>query len=296
MTWIMKVGEETEARRTVHFLIKDANGTGVTDLEEGGANEASITVVKAGFSPVAATNGLTAKDPTNLPGAYMLDLNEENELKDKGTVMLLVHDGAGTYYANAEVEVTAMDPFDEAALGMLALPAASFGSTGGLPRTIIRSQVCQSGSTATTIKFDGGASSTNEIYTRALVHISSGTGVGQAARVITAYNGSTKVATVSPAWTVTPDSTTYFQILSLGMGSLGKTGLDLVTAFGVGARHILGYLMGRIAGKITTSRESPEIFLTPNGNKEIVRIANDAMGNRTTVTFDQGGHFEDDTP
>jgi Tfp pilus assembly protein PilW len=66
----------------------------------------------------------------------------------------------------------------------------------------------QTGSISTTLKLAASSSATDDTY-NGPVRIISGTGSGQA-RTITAYNGSTKVATVTPVWTTIPDlSSTY---------------------------------------------------------------------------------------
>jgi hypothetical protein len=64
---------------------------------------------------------------------------------------------------------------------------------------------------ATSITFDSLADPRNSYYLGASVYIISGTGIGQV-RVISAYVGTTKVATV-PTWTVNPDTTSIFSIL-----------------------------------------------------------------------------------
>lgn len=68
----------------------------------------------------------------------------------------------------------------------------------------------QAGSSGT-ITLDSGASATNSAYDGLSVTLIHGTGVGQTTR-ITAYVGSTKVATVSPHWTTAPDSTSVFRV------------------------------------------------------------------------------------
>lgn len=57
-----------------------------------------------------------------------------------------------------------------------------------------------------------GASSTNDYYKDQVVFLSAGTGAGQTNRV-TAYNGTTKVATVETTWVTQPDNTSIYQIL-----------------------------------------------------------------------------------
>lgn len=65
---------------------------------------------------------------------------------------------------------------------------------------------------ASTITLDASASATDDFYNGLLVHIFSGTGVGQTRR-IRDYAGATKVATVAPPWTITPDGTSEFVVL-----------------------------------------------------------------------------------
>ena len=61
-----------------------------------------------------------------------------------------------------------------------------------------------------------GSSSTTDYYKYAVVEIISGTGAKQS-RQITAYNGTTKVATVDPAWTTTPSTDSNYVIKGLGI-------------------------------------------------------------------------------
>src|SRR5574343_1285809 len=69
------------------------------------------------------------------------------------------------------------------------------------------------------ITLASGASATSEYYTGCIVKTTGGTGGGgtggasNQARVITAYNGSTKVATVVPNWETNPSNDTTYAIL-----------------------------------------------------------------------------------
>jgi hypothetical protein len=65
---------------------------------------------------------------------------------------------------------------------------------------------------AGTITLDTGASSVNDYYNDTLVLITSGTGAGQV-RHVSDYVGSTRVATIKPNWTTTPDNTSVFRVL-----------------------------------------------------------------------------------
>jgi hypothetical protein len=71
--------------------------------------------------------------------------------------------------------------------------------------------VAQAGAN-TTITLASTASATSSLYNNSLVTILAGTGNGQT-KQITAYNGSTKVATVDSAWSVNPDSTSVYAVI-----------------------------------------------------------------------------------
>lgn len=78
---------------------------------------------------------------------------------------------------------------------------------------------------ATTITLMASEPSTTDFYKGIWIHIVSGTGQGQA-RLVTAYNGTTKVATVDTAWAVNPDSTSAYAFLT---GADVTTGASLIT-------------------------------------------------------------------
>lgn len=78
----------------------------------------------------------------------------------------------------------------------------------------MRASTAQAG-VAGTITLDASASATNSLYNGCIIAITSGTGAGQT-RLITAYVGATKVASITPNWTTNPDSTSIFVILPYG--------------------------------------------------------------------------------
>lgn len=86
---------------------------------------------------------------------------------------------------------------------------------------------------STTATLASTANSVDGFYVDAMLVIRSGTGPGQE-RIITAYNGTTKVATIDAAWTTTPDATSTYEILPLGRVaavSVGdKSGYSLANA------------------------------------------------------------------
>lgn len=87
------------------------------------------------------------------------------------------------------------------------------GSFGHSTQGVIRQETAQAGA-STTITLDSGASATTDFYKDDWIKILTGTGSANQPRRITAYNGSTKVATIDPAWDVTPDATSEFAIFA----------------------------------------------------------------------------------
>lgn len=76
------------------------------------------------------------------------------------------------------------------------------------PYASVHSQASQ-GATDSSITLHSSASATNGYYVGMRIVMSSGGGAGQS-RVITAYNGSSKVATVSPNWVTNPTTGGYY--------------------------------------------------------------------------------------
>ena len=83
-------------------------------------------------------------------------------------------------------------------------------SACAFPELTIRSATAQSG-TANTITLDTSSDSLTSYYNEMQIEILSGTGSGQT-KTISAYDGSTKIAIVDSAWSVTPNSTSVFKI------------------------------------------------------------------------------------
>ena len=85
----------------------------------------------------------------------------------------------------------------------LAIPAPGVNTT-------TNSGTAQAGA-ASTITLAAGASAVNDFYNTQTITTTSGTGSGQS-RTIFDYVGATKVATITPPWTTTPDNTTGYSI------------------------------------------------------------------------------------
>jgi len=90
-----------------------------------------------------------------------------------------------------------------------AIDRATFAADTGLQT--IRSNTAQAGA-AGSITLDASASATTDFYKGSWIFLTGGTGVGQT-RLCTAYNGTSKVATITPNWATNPDATSTFAVL-----------------------------------------------------------------------------------
>lgn len=81
-----------------------------------------------------------------------------------------------------------------------------------LSRTIRETGTAQSGASGS-ITLQVSATTVTDAFKRSYIYIISGTGAGQSREII-AYNGTTKVATVTPNWGVNPDNTSVYRIVT----------------------------------------------------------------------------------
>ena len=95
------------------------------------------------------------------------------------------------------------------------------GGGGGGGLTALLTGQAQSGASGS-ITLATGASSTNDYFNKTRIVTTTGTGAGQS-RAVTDYNGTTKVATVSPNWTTAPDGTTFYEIQASDANLLAAT-------------------------------------------------------------------------
>jgi hypothetical protein len=108
------------------------------------------------------------------------------------------------------------------------------------------SDTAQAGSTSTTIALAAGSSATDDVYNGRYITITGGTGSGQL-RVISDYVGATKVATVSAAWTTTPDATSTYTISIFSSSSVGQ----YINVSPQGRAKIVRYTSGTVVDAIT---------------------------------------------
>lgn len=136
-----------------------------------------------------------------------------------GYPKVTIKDGTGT----GEIDTTSGGVAVTAASVLTALGLASGNlDTQLLALSQLRRATAQAGG-ASTITLDASASATDSLYNGLAVLIISGTGAGQA-RVITGYVGSTKVATVTPAWVTNPSSSSVFILAPASVNDVSWVG------------------------------------------------------------------------
>lgn len=183
--------------------------------------------------------------------------------------------------------------------------------------------LAQSGA-STSITLNTLASSVDDSYNGQTVFVTSGTGADQA-RVITDYDGTTKVATVEIAWVTNPDSTSNYFILpvslinedliastvwsettrtltagtniSLAKGT-GVTGFndpstaDILASGdvdGYSIEEVLKLIAAALAGTLSGAATTTITINAVDGSKARLTATVDADGNRSVVTKDVTG-------
>lgn len=162
-----------------------------------------------------AGSGLTAELKVRLPGGSYTNATISRIIEIGGgnyEYQLTAAESANTgivyYYVNlasheGDILTARWDRIVEVSRGSLAQDARDLFRE-------IRRATAQAGALST-ITLDASASSITSIYNNYSITIVGGTGIGQS-RKISAYNGTTKIATVSSNWLTIPDSSTVFMI------------------------------------------------------------------------------------
>lgn len=192
------------------MVFKD--GTQVTNINGGGTDFLDVSSSVSGV-----TDGLTSARLTNLwytQSADTLLLFEETMtpvkiVRGATDATWTISDISFNYLPQYPFTITELNPAatltPDSVTGNIKLTASASVFHDG--RT---TQTAQAGGSAT-ITLDSSASSTDDLYNGSTIRTTGGTGSGQT-RVISDYNGTSKVATVSVAWTTQPASDTTFTI------------------------------------------------------------------------------------
>ena len=182
-----------------------------------GGSAVSISLV-AGSLGTWSSGGFVEIDSTNMPGMYQFGLPNTAIATGATGVILELRGATNMAPSVFEIQLAAVDP-DMADFGLSNISSNVTQWLGVAPNALIsgrvdsvqelRSGLTQSGSTASTIKLDAGASATDSFYNDCIAWDIT---TGQSRR-ISAYVGSTKVATISPNWQTTPGTGDTFAII-----------------------------------------------------------------------------------
>lgn len=218
---------------------------------------------------------------------------------------------AGIDWANIEGKTTTNDLSGTTVSAAQSVAAVTVAA-GGITRAAlaadtglqtVRSNTAQAGA-STTITLDASASATTDLYKHCLIFLTGGTGAGQY-RLCTAYNGTTKVATVTPAWATNPDNTSTFAALPAGLvnaEALGGTAIGTATVAATLSsserNSIADALLDRTDGVETnrTLRQSLRLMLAAAAGKLsgvlsgsiLIRDTNDTKNRITATTTTDG--------
>jgi hypothetical protein len=169
--------------------------------------------------------------------------------------------------------------------------------------------------TANSVTLAATASAVDGMYVGSVVFISTGTGSRGQIRLITAYAGGTRIATVSDAWTVIPDATSVYKIFPIGrtiVDSMSATASAQVNAqvdtalADVDLDHLIqvtagtekptdGSYLDQVMNKnasqtfdaSTDSLEAVRDTLTPGSVNVVSFVSGDTLNFVVGVTFDQ---------
>lgn len=205
-----------------HADVKEAAGTAWNSGAIGAATLASDTIAAAKIAAGAITAAKFAAGAIDA-AAIATGAIDADALAADAITAAKIADGAidaATFAAGAiNAAAIASDAITAAKIATDAITAAKIAD-GAIDRAAlaadtglqsVRSNTAQAGA-AGTITLDASASSTTDFYRGCPIYLTGGTGVGQV-RICTAYNGTTKVATVDRNWATNPDNTTTFAVL-----------------------------------------------------------------------------------
>jgi hypothetical protein len=179
---------------------------------------ALLTITPTGFTPTGITeyqhggvDGAPARGVVFAAAEISVSKNGATAATSAGTVTEI---GDGRYYYEAtagEVDT----------LGFLSLATLRTDVEVRYPTvqivqpaqgsSLLRSGTAQGGAPGS-ITLDSSASAQSNFYVPSIVRITSNTGAGQAPRYMYAYNGTSKVASIEPEWTIEPDNTSLFEV------------------------------------------------------------------------------------
>ena len=170
--------------------------------------------------------------------------------------------------------------------GSTLTPSAVSGNVTLTATTLNHTSGTAQSATSTTITLKATSSATNDIYNGMSIEITGGPGVGQIRR-IEDYVGSTKVATVESAWTVTPNGTSTYEVTSWSVNSVNQ----YINVQPQGRARIVRYVSATVVEAVTeypffnTTAIEPGRWEFEHG---YVDVWSSTKGWPRTVTFHEG--------
>lgn len=193
----------------------------------------------------------TTGAPTTLAGTPVVSAYPSNSTTEvTAGITLTVDFDSRTGMHNVRVVATAANGYLTATNYELVITTGTVGGTSVVGYVVgafsienrtpkqIRYGTAQAGASGT-ITLDASASAVDSFYNYDLIQIYGGTGVGQS-RMISAYVGSTKVASVGQNWATNPDSTSQFVIIPSGVisATAALTAAETRTALGLNSANL----------------------------------------------------------
>lgn len=262
------------------------------------ANTECIILKDGALSAVVNADGRATNAPTRIGStAYFTitlvdaELTAENVLiwiSDSGNAARDVVIRIRTKFQTGQISVRA-DQIGSSADAINLRPSsggygfASMDSTGALigrlrgvlTDMILKAGQAQAGASGT-ITLDALASSTNDYYNGSIIYINNGTGIGQA-RVITDYDGTSKVANVQKPWATNPSSASGFTIIAgddtWTIGPSGELSSLPVSTSSYGA--MLQFVFQRFAYRRTQTSTTFTMFKADNSTTLATGSVND---------------------
>lgn len=263
----------TNASSGLSITVRADNETAGTTYT--GANIGTITTIGTWADPTAGKINIKEVSSANAPGHYEIHFENARLSVANSQKLYVIILCTGVKQQDFEIQLTSLDPYDAVRGGWTALPNAAAAAANGLPtigtganqispdgtgavpisfttvaptnptagtvgetffltsQRVGRRNTAQGG-VAISITLDAGAPSTDHLFRQYLIKIVSGTGAGQF-RTIIDYNGTTKVATVDPQWTTTPDNTSVFLLWPEPEANVLMVGGTVQTPYNLGA-------------------------------------------------------------
>lgn len=205
----------------------------------------------------------TAQGPGTGPNQIQLDVgaSSSNGAYDPSALAIISGTGAGQCRMVFQYDGATRTATVDRDWRVLPDATSVFQITSNPGREQVNEGLAQAG-TSNTITLNVNASPTDGAYVGQIAFIRSGTGADQAG-LVTAYNGTTKVATINHDWPVPPDTTSAYAMLPAGpvmLAGIVHTGATIPTVTtvsgSVGSVAADGITSSSLAGTAITEIQS----------------------------------------